>query len=132
MPPILEFFLDNPPIELEVQTRRTSRDVARDIPILQELAKKTRVLVSYSIHTDDDEVKKIFEPKAPSLVERERGFKLYYNAGIEIRFSCMPILPLDPENFAAQPASLVTTRVWIAAMNHKQLTNKLFQKHFPE
>ena len=46
VPPILEFFLDNPPVELEVQTRGTSRDVARDIPILQELAKKTRVLVS--------------------------------------------------------------------------------------
>ena len=76
VPPILEFFLDNPPLELEVQTRGTSRDVARDIPLLQELAKKTSVLVSYSIHTDRDDVKRIFEPKAPSLIERERGLRL--------------------------------------------------------
>lgn len=132
VPPILEFFLENPPQELEVQTRGTSRDVARDIPLLQELAKKTSVLVSYSIHTDRDDVKKIFEPKAPSLIERERGLKLYYEAGIETRLSCMPILPLNPEIFAERLAPFITKRVWIASMNHKELTNDLFRKHFPE
>ncbi len=132
VPPILEFFLDNPPLELEVQTRGTSRDVARDIPMLQELAKKTSVLVSYSIHTDRDDVKKIFEPKAPSLLERERGLKLYFDAGIETRLSCMPILPLNPENYAARFAPYITKRVWIASMNHKQLTQNLFREHFPE
>ena len=132
VPPILEFFLDNPPLELEVQTRGTSRDVARDIPLLQELAKKTSVLVSYSIHTDRDDVKKIFEPKAPSLIERTRGLKLYFEAGIETRLSCMPILPLNPEIFAEKLAPFITRRVWIASMNHKQLTQDLFRKHFPE
>ena len=132
VPPILEFFLENPPLELEVQTRGTSRDVKRDIPLLQKLAKKTSVLVSYSIHTDRDDVKKIFEPKAPSLIERERGLKLYFEAGIETRLSCMPILPLNPENFAERFAKYITKRVWIASMNHKQLTNNLFRTHFPE
>ena len=132
VPPILEFFLDNPPLELEVQTRATSRDVARDIPLLQELAKKTSVLVSYSIHTDRDDVKRIFEPKAPSLNEREKGLRLYHEAGIETRLSCMPILPLDPENYAERFAPFITKRVWIASMNHKQLTQELFRKHFPE
>ncbi len=132
VPPILEFFLENPPLELEVQTRGTSRDVKRDIPLLQELSKKTSVLVSYSIHTDRDDVKKIFEPKAPSLIERERGLKSYFEGGIETRLSCMPILPLDPENYAERFAKYVTKRVWIASMNHKQLTNGLFKKYFPE
>lgn len=132
IPPILEFFIENPPLELEVQTRGTSRDVARDISLLQELAKKTSVLVSYSIHTDRDDVKRIFEPKAPSLNEREKGLRLYFEAGIETRLSCMPILPLDPENYAARFAPLITRRVWIASMNHKQLTRDLFKKHFPE
>ena len=132
VPPILEFFIDNPPLELEVQTRGTSRDVKRDIPLLQELSKKTSVLVSYSIHTDRDDVKRIFEPKAPSLLERTRGLKAYFDAGIETRLSCMPILPLNPENFAANLAPFVTKRVWIASMNHKQLTQELFKKHFPE
>lgn len=132
VPPILEFFIENPPLELEVQTRGTSRDVVRDIPLLQKLAGKTNVLVSYSIHTDRDDVKKIFEPKAPSLIERERGLKLYFEAGIETRLSCMPILPLDPENFAERIAPFITKRVWIASMNHKQLTQDLFRKYFPE
>ena len=132
IPPILEFFLENPPIELEVQTRGTARDIARDIPLLQELSKKTSVLVSYSIHTDREDVRKIFEPKAPSLVERERGLRLYHEAGIETRLSCMPILPLNPEIYAERFAPFVTKRVWIATMNHKQLTKDLFQKHFPE
>jgi DNA repair photolyase len=63
VPPILEIFLENPPLELEVQTRGTSHDVKRDIPLLQELAKKTSVLVSYSIHTDRDDVKKVSSRK---------------------------------------------------------------------
>ena len=132
VPPILEFFLKNPPRELEVQTRGTSRDVQRDIPALRKLAQKTSVIISYSIHTDRDDVKKIFEPKAPSLDERERGLKLYFEAGLETRLSCMPILPLNPENFAARFASYITKRVWIASMNHKELTDDLFRKHFPE
>lgn len=132
VPPILEFFIENPPLELEIQTRGTSRDVVRDIPLLQKLAQKTSVLVSYSIHTDRDDVKKIFEPKAPSLIERERGLKLYFEAGIETRLSCMPILPLNPERFASRIAPFITKRVWIASMNHKQLTQDLFRKHFPE
>lgn len=132
VPPILEFFIEHPPLELEVQTRGTSRDVLRDIPLLQELSKKTSVLVSYSIHTDREDVKKIFEPKAPSLIERERGLKLYFDSGIETRLSCMPILPLNPEIFAERLAKYITRRVWIAAMNHKELTNDLFRRHFPE
>jgi DNA repair photolyase len=132
IPPILEFFLDNPPIELEVQTRGTVRDIARDIPLLQELSKKTSVLVSYSIHTDREDVRKVFEPKAPNLADREKGLRLYHEAGIETRLSCMPILPLNPENYAERFAPFVTKRVWIATMNHKQLTKDLFQKHFPE
>jgi len=132
VPPILEFFIENPPLELEVQTRGTSRDIKRDIPLLQKLAAKTNVLVSYSIHTDRDDVKKIFEPKAPSLIERTRGLRLYHEAGIETRLSCMPILPLDPEKFAERLAPFITKRVWIASMNHKQLTQNLFRKHFSD
>lgn len=132
IPPILEFFLENPPLELEVQTRGTSRDIARDIPLLQEISKKTSVLVSYSIHTDREEVRKIFEPKAPSLKEREQGLRMYHEAGIATRLSCMPILPLNPEAYAERFAPYITKRVWIATMNHKQLTKDLFQKHFPE
>ena len=132
VPPILEFFIEHPPLELEVQTRGTARDVARDIPLLQQLAQKTSVLVSYSIHTDRDEVKRIFEPKAPSLRGREEGLKMYFEAGIATRLSCMPILPLNPENFAERLAPFITKRVWIASMNHKELTNDLFRKHFPE
>jgi DNA repair photolyase len=132
IPPILEFFLENPPLELEVQTRGTARDVTRDIPLLQELAKKTSVLVSYSIHTDRDDVKRIFEPKAPSLRGRIEGLKLYHQAGIATRLSCMPILPLNPEIFAERLAPYITKRVWIASMNHKELTNDLFREYFPE
>jgi len=78
------------------------------------------------------EVKRIFEPKAPSLLERTRGLQAYFEAGIETRLSCMPILPLNPEIFAANLAPFITKRVWIASMNHKQLTLDLFKKHFPE
>ena len=132
VPPIIEFFMDNPPLELEVQTRGASRDVARDIPALRELAKRTSVLISYSIHTDRDDVKRIFEPKAPSLNEREKGLRLYHEAGLRTRLSCMPLLPLDPENYARRFAPYVTNHVWVAPTYHQQLTSTLFLRHFPE
>lgn len=44
----------------------------------------------------------------------------------------MPILPLNPEIFAERLAPYITKRVWIASMNHKELTNDLFRRHFPE
>jgi DNA repair photolyase len=132
VPPILEFFIENPPLELEVQTRAASRDVARDIPLLQELAKRTSVLVSYSIHTDREEVRRVFEPKAPSLDERERGLQSYFEAGIRTRLSCMPILPLGPEEYARRFAPFVTNHVWVAPTYHRQLTAELFLQHYPE
>lgn len=132
VPPIIRFFIDHPPLELEVQTRGASRDIRRDIPLLQELSKRTSVLVSYSIHTDRDDVKRIFEPKAPSLMERERGLRLYHEAGIRTRLSCMPLLPLEPENYARRFAPFITNHVWVAPTYHRQLTASLFLRHFPE
>jgi DNA repair photolyase len=131
VPPLLEFFLAHPPRELEVQTRAAGRDVKRDIPLLQALAKRTSVLVSYSIHTDREEVRRIFEPKAPSLDAREEGLRAYFEAGIRTRLSCMPMLPLHPENFARRFASYITNHVWVAPMYHRQLTSVLFHQHFP-
>lgn len=131
VPPIIEFLIENPPLELEVQTRGASRDIVRDIPALRELAKRTSVLVSYSIHTDRDDVKRLFEPKAPSLNEREKGLRLYHEAGLRTRLSCMPLLPLDPENYARRFAPYVTNHVWVAPMYHQQLTASLFLHHFP-
>ncbi|MBC7475039.1 MAG: radical SAM protein [Candidatus Sericytochromatia bacterium] len=132
IPPILEYFLENPPLELEVQTRGAAKDIVRDIPLLQELAKITKVRISYSIHTDRDDVKKIFEPKAPSLKSRRDGLKLYYEAGLKTRISCMPLLPLDPENYAKMYGSYVSEYVWVAPMYHQHLTYDLFKNNFPD
>lgn len=132
IPPILEFFLENPPLELEVQTRASAKHIIRDIPMLKKLSEVTDLRVSYSIHTDRDDVKKIFEPKAPALKERLKGLELYYNAGIKTRISCMPMLPLDPENYAKMFAPYVSQYVWVAAMYHEHLTKDLYLEHFPE
>lgn len=131
VPPILEFFIANPPLELEIQTRAAGRDVARDIPLLQRLARRTSVLVSYSIHTDREDVRRIFEPKAPSLDAREEGLRRYHEAGIRTRLSCMPLLPLNPEVFAARFATYITNHVWVAPTYHRQLTDDIFREHFP-
>ncbi len=132
VPPILEFFLAHPPRELEIQTRAAGRDVVRDIPLLQKLAERTSVLVSYSIHTDREDVRRIFEPKAPSLDLREEGLRRYFEAGIHTRLSCMPLLPLDAQNFARRFAPYITKRVWVAPIYHRHLTAELFRQHFPD
>lgn len=132
VPPILEFFLEHPPLELEIQTRAGERDVARDIPLLVELSRRTSVLVSYSIHTDSEAVRRAFEPKAPSLDARERGLRAYFEAGVRTRLSCMPLLPLDPERYAERFAPYVTNHVWVAPTYHQQLTAEIFLRRYPE
>lgn len=132
IPPILEFFLENPPKELEVQTRASGKHILRDIPLLKQLSEITDLRISYSIHTDRDDVKKIFEPKAPAIKERLKGLELYYNAGLKTRISCMPMLPLDPDNFAKMFSPFISEYVWVAAMYHDHLTEEIYKEHFPQ
>jgi hypothetical protein len=59
------------------------------------------VSVGFSIPTDDDRVRKILEPEAPSIPERIAALRQVYEAGIHTWVFVAPTLPMNPERLAS-------------------------------
>ena len=76
--------------KLVVQTR--SPLVTRDIRLFQEIEKKGgRVQVNMTVTTDDEDVRKTFEPGCPSNPARLKAIRQVQEAGIQ---SCITMTPL--------------------------------------
>ncbi len=99
MPRLLAEMCRRPPRTLALQTR--SPLVLRDVDLLQRLGERTRLRVSFSLPTDRDEVRRLYEPRCESIQERVQTMKSLSQAGIEVHCTLAPILPCNPENLAA-------------------------------
>ena len=93
---LLQEFAEYHKIRLVVQTR--SPLVTRDIDLFKLIGK---VQVNMTITTDDDEVRKAFEPHCPSNKVRMKAIKEVHDAGIQSCITMTPLLPVrDAEQFA--------------------------------
>nr|WP_237690694.1 radical SAM protein [Paenibacillus caui] len=92
---ILEEMLDHPPDFLQIQTR--SPLVARDLDLLVDLNKKCEVLVSMTIETDREDIRRIFSPVAPGIKLRLKALKKICDAGIATQAAISPVLPFTPD-----------------------------------
>jgi DNA repair photolyase len=95
MPGLLEAVASHPPRVFVIQTRGTL--ILRDIDLLRAATKKTTIRVSFSITTDRDDVRRIFEPHCAPIEERWRVVEALQAAGIETSVAVAPILPSNPE-----------------------------------
>ena len=95
MPAILEALLEQPPRVFVFQTRGPA--ILRDLPLIQELSRRTRVRVSFSITTDREDVRRIYEPHCASIEERFATVAALRSAGIDTFATLAPLLPCDPE-----------------------------------
>jgi DNA repair photolyase len=111
---ILEQLVAHQP-RLLIQTRGPL--VVRDIDVLKQFRS---LRVNVSIPTDDDEVRRAFEPKAPPLERRWQALADLTAEGIAVGVCVTPMLPLrDPEAFAERiralrPAVVVTQHFHLA------------------
>ena len=85
---------------LTVQTR--SPLVTRDIDLFHTIIENGgKVQVNVTVTTDDDEIRRMFEPSCPSLAARLKAVKTVNDAGIQ---TCITVTPLiwvrEPESFA--------------------------------
>jgi DNA repair photolyase len=97
---ILEALLPHQP-RLVVQTRGPL--VVRDIDVLSEFRS---LRVNISIPTDSEQVRRVFEPKAPPLERRWEAVQALREAGIRIGICVTPTLPLEnPGAFIVQLAN---------------------------
>ena len=86
--------------KLVIQTR--SPDVTRDIDLFQQIeANGGRVQVNMTVTTDDETVRKTFEPSCPSNARRIDAIQQIHEAGVQ---ACITLTPLiwanDAEMFA--------------------------------
>ncbi len=98
MPGILRALSAAPPGVFVVQTRGPL--ILRDTALLQQLARKTRLRVSFSITTDRDDVRRWYEPHCEPIGERLRAVRELEAAGIPTFCTLAPILPCDPAALA--------------------------------
>jgi len=94
---------------LTVQTR--SPICARDIDIFKRYH---RLRINMSITTDDEDIRKLFEPKCASIDRRFEALEQAASQGIKVSVGVCPILPIkDPAAFAKRIAALKPVAVGI-------------------
>jgi len=91
----LEVLVQHPPAFLTVQTR--SPLVLRDLDLL---ARIPTALVSVTITTDDERVRRLLEPNAPSIALRVAALAKLRAAGVVTQVAVSPLLPCNPQRLA--------------------------------
>ena len=110
---LLEHLVMAYPSRVHIQTR--SPLVVRDLDVFSRFG--DTLSVGVSIPTDDDRVRRVFEPSAPSIAQRIAAMETLHHAGIRTTASIAPLLPCRPYEFGA----LLRGRArgyWMDLMNH--------------
>jgi DNA repair photolyase len=98
MPRILDAVLEAPPRVFVLQTRGPL--ILRDLKLLLEVARRTTLRVSFSVTTNREEVRKLYEPQCAPIARRLEVIRALREAGIETYATLAPLLPCDPEELA--------------------------------
>lgn len=99
MPQILEELIARPPHIFVIQTRGPL--IVRDLARLVELSLRTALRVSFSLTTNREDVRRIYEPGCATIDCRLKAIRELRQAGITTFATLAPILPCDPEELAA-------------------------------
>lgn len=91
--------------------------VTRDIPLLQQLARRNTVQVHVSLITVDRELARRLEPRAPTPEARLRAVRRLAQAGLDVSVNCMPVLP----GITDQPGMLSALVAAVAAAGARSL-----------
>jgi DNA repair photolyase len=95
MPEILEAVMARPPAAFVIQTRGTA--ILRDLELLGRMAERTRLRVSFSVTTNREDVRRIFEPHCAPIGERWAAIGELRRSGIAVTATLAPLLPCEPK-----------------------------------
>ncbi len=99
MPRILDELAARPPKIFVIQTRGPL--ILRDLAKLVDLSRRTALRVSFSITTNREAVRKLYEPHCATIDCRLKAIRELRHAGITVFATLAPMLPCDPEELAA-------------------------------
>src|SRR6202046_2710826 len=89
---ILEVFAGERGLDLGITTK--SDFVARDAPLMAEIARKNKIRVHLTITTLDERLARLIEPRAPRPALRLAAIKKLAEAGIPVSVLAHPVMPL--------------------------------------
>ncbi|MDO8432885.1 MAG: radical SAM protein [Candidatus Binatus sp.] len=92
----LEAFVRHPMRRLLIQTR--SPIIERDLDLITALG--NRAIVSITIETDDDNVRRAISPTSPSVERRLKTARMFRKHGVFTQIAIAPMMPNHPERFA--------------------------------
>jgi DNA repair photolyase len=98
--------------------------VLRDLDLLRGAE---GVSVGLTVTTDDDRVRRVFEPGAPPIGARLQALRKLREAGVSTYVFVGPLLPMDPERLADALGGLAD-RVYVDRMNYGQKTVGLYRR----
>ena len=135
MPAILDAVLSAPPRVFVLQTRGPM--VLRDLERLRELARRTTLRVSFSVTTNREDVRSLYEPHCAPIEERWETIRALRAAGIETYATLAPLLPCDPEELArlaiaASGRDLIGDPLHIRGMKPRGATTRLAARQVSE
>ncbi len=99
--------------------------VVRDIDLFSTLS---LVEVGVTLTTDDEKVRRLFEPHAPPIPERIGALQRLSQEGIKAYAFLGPMLPMEPERLAGMIAPYVSS-VLIDRMNYPWKTATLYRRN---
>jgi DNA repair photolyase len=115
--------LSNHDFPVEVLTK--SPLVLRDMDVI---VKCGQIEVGFTITTDDERIRRIFEPQAPSIEQRIKALQALHEKGIRTYVFIGPVLPMHPDRLADRIRPYVH-RVMIDPMNYPSKTRAVYQAH---
>ena len=98
MPRLLDELIARPPRVFVIQTRGPL--ILRDVAQLAELARRASLRVSFSLTTNREPVRKLYEPHCAPIAQRLKTIRCLCDAGIDTFATLAPLLPCDPEELA--------------------------------
>ncbi len=98
MPGILRALCDKPPKAFVLQTRGVL--VLRDLELLRDLGRRTRLRVSFSVTTDREDIRRLYEPHCDPISARVRAIRELAESGVAVHCTLAPVLPCDPVRLA--------------------------------
>jgi DNA repair photolyase len=109
MPRLLGELIARPPAVFTIQTRGPL--ILRDLAFLQRLNLRTRLRVSFSLTTDREDVRRLYEPLCAPIEERLEVIRALRDAGLVTHATLAPLLPCDPERLALMAVEATSTDV---------------------
>jgi DNA repair photolyase len=84
--------------------------------------------VGITITTDEEKIRRIFEPGAPAIEDRIKALREIHRHGIRTYVFIGPLLPMNPERLAESILRHADS-VLIDRMNYVSKTRDLYRKH---